>query len=321
MSSNSQENCSSSQSSVVVVRGDEQLERSKDRIRRLPKLERRQGIFWLLTIPFHCFTPFLPKECQWIRGQLERGESGGAGESGYLHWQLICAFKSKRSLGTCRDVFGAVHAELSRSSAASDYVWKESTRVEGTQFDLGTRPIAVNVKPDWESVWDWAKAGDLESIPAGIRVRSYHALRRIQQDNQEPQGMARSAICFWGVTGSGKSRRAWEEAGLQGYSKDPRSKFWCGYRGQVHVVLDEFRGGIDIAHVLRWLDCYPVIVETKGGSVPLVATRIWFTSNLDPANWYPEADQLTRDALFRKMEVVYYGTPYVRPTSPNKENA
>jgi len=34
-----------------------------------------------------------------------------------------------------------------------------------------------------------------------------------------------------------------------------------GYRGQEHVVFDEFRGGIDISHVLRWFDRYPVIVE------------------------------------------------------------
>jgi len=33
------------------------------------------------------------------------------------------------------------------------------------------------------------------------------------------------------------SKRAWEEAGLHAYSKDPRSKWWDGYRAQEHVII------------------------------------------------------------------------------------
>jgi len=63
---------------------------------------------------------------------------------------------------------------------------------------------------------------------------------------------------------------------------DPRSKFWDAYSGHEHVVIDEFRGGIDISHMLRWLDRYPVLVEVKGSSVCLKAGVIWITSNLHP---------------------------------------
>ena len=55
--------------------------------------------------------------------------------------------------------------------------------------------------------------------------------------------------------------------------KDPRTKFWDGYRNQENVVIDEFRGAIDIAHILRWFDRYPVIVEVKGSSVVLSAKK------------------------------------------------
>jgi len=90
-------------------------------------MSRRQGIFWLLTIPQHDFLPYLPKDCQFIVGQLERGEG-----TGYLHWQVLVAFKRKQSLAGVKTVFGGhVHAELSRSDAASKYVQKEDTRVEG----------------------------------------------------------------------------------------------------------------------------------------------------------------------------------------------
>lgn len=133
---------------------------------------------------------------------------------------------------------------------------------------------------------------------------SYRTLRAISADHDVPVAMERTCVVFWGPTGTGKSRRAWDEAGMDAYAKDPRTKFWCGYQGQQHVVLDEFRGGIDIAHLLRWLDRYPVRVEIKGSSRPLAAIKFWITSNLNPDDWYKETDYETMEALKRRMEVV-----------------
>jgi len=62
-------------------------------------------------------------------------------------------------------------------------------------------------------------------------------IRTIAADFAEPAGMERTVVVFCGRTGTGKSRRAWEEAGLGAYPKDPRTKFWDGYRDQSHVVI------------------------------------------------------------------------------------
>jgi len=262
---------------------------------------RRQGIFWILTIPQHGFTPYLPPQCAYIVGQLERGE-----QSGYCHWQVMVGFKQKQSLNGVRAVFGDVHAELSRSSAADTYCQKEETRVPGTEFELGIKSFCRNSKVEWESVWSAAKSGDFSGIPANVRVVNYRTLRTISADYSETRGMERECVVFWGKTGSGKSRRAWEEAGLEAYSKDPRTKFWCGYHAQENVVIDEFRGGIDVSHLLRWLDRYPVRVEVKGSSKPLVAKKIWITSNLSPVMWYPMLDEETLAALMRRMVVTEF---------------
>ena len=77
-----------------------------------------------------------------------------------------------------------------------------------------------------------------------------------------------------------------------------------GYVNQSHVILDEFRGTIDISHLLRWLDRYPVLVEGKGTTRPFVASKIWITSNLPPTKWYPDLDELTMAALLRRLTVV-----------------
>lgn len=259
-----------------------------------------QATFWLLTVPGHCFVPYLPPCCSWIKGQREIGEGG------FAHWQFVCAFKRSVRRTSVVRTFGPYHCEPTKSSQANEYVWKDATSVEGTRFELGTRPICVNSKPDWELIWSSAVSGLFEEIPASIRIRSYHAIQRIAADFATPEAMERECKVFWGTTGTGKSRTAWEEAGMEAYSKDPRSKFWCGYLNQRNVVMDEFRGGIDVSHLLRWLDRYPVHVEVKGGSKPLKAQRVWITSNLHPRQWYPDLDVETIDALLRRLNITQF---------------
>lgn len=256
-----------------------------------------QGRYWILTIPHHGFVPYLPKTVVYIKGQLEEGEGG------FLHWQVLAIFSTKRRLKHIRDTFGPYHAELTKSDAASDYVWKEETRVPNTQFELGKRPHVRGNDLDWETIRTNAKLGRLDDIPADVYVRNYNAISRIAKDHLRPLAIERSIRVYWGPTGTGKSRRAWSEAGLDAYPKDPRTKFWDGYQGSPNVVMDEFRGDIDIAHLLRWFDRYPVNVECKGSAIVLRATNIWITSNLSPEQWFPNTDRTTVDALLRRLNI------------------
>lgn len=268
---------------------------------------RRQGIFWLLTISHELLpdlpclrTGELPASVVWLKGQLEQGEGG------FRHWQFVVAFKTKASLATVQRTFGrSIHAEISRSAAANDYVCKEDTRIEGP-WEWGAKPIQRNSKTDWDTVWAAAKSGAIEDIPSQIRVCHFGNILRIGSSYMAPRAIVRTVWVFWGASGTGKSRRAWEEAGLDPYSKCPRSKFWDGYQGQKAVVVDEFRGGIDVSHLLRWCDRYPVRVEVKGSSRPLEAETLWFTSNVDPRNWYPDLDADTLEALLRRFNIVHF---------------
>jgi hypothetical protein len=271
---------------------------------------RRQGRYWILTIPEGGFEPRLPNGVQLIKGQLEEG-----GNTGYRHWQIFLILEKKGSCNTIRTLFGPqAHAELTRSGAAETYVWKEETAIPETQFQFGNKAFLRNryfyaliqSKTDWDDVWDYATKGDLLSIPANIRVSHYRTIRAIRSDYASPAGMERTCYVFWGKTGTGKSRRAWQEAGLDAYPKDPNTKFWCGYKGQEHVVIDEFRGAISVSHLLRWLDRYPVMVEIKGSSVAFNANKIWITSNIDPRSWYPDLDLETYQALLRRLTITHY---------------
>lgn len=182
----------------------------------------------------------------------------------------------------------------------------KATRVQGTQFEFGSLATRRNASTDWDAVRASAISANLNDVPADVYVRCYNQLRRIGQDHMRATPIERTCYVFWGSTGTGKSRRAWDEASFEAYTKDPRTKWWCGYTGQKHVVIDEFRGDIAISHMLRWLDRYPVIVETKGGAMPLAATTLWITSNLDPNYWYPDLDEQTRAALMRRLNITHF---------------
>lgn len=276
--------------------------------------------YWILTIPHHLYTPFLPPELSYVKGQLELSNT-----TGYCHWQLLAHTKRKITLSAIKKLFGSQsHAEPTRSEAASSYVWKEDTRVPNTQFELGQLPFHRNNPKDWEAILNNAKNGNLLDIPPDVLVRYYNSIRRIEKDNLQPISIQREVFVYWGRTGAGKSRRAWDEATFNAYPKDPNTKFWDGYRNHEFVVIDEFRGGkslsplfciiliilliigIAINHLLRWFDRYPVIIEQKGSACVLVAKKIWITSNLSPNDWYPDLDQETLAALRRRLNITHF---------------
>nr|WAE43074.1 MAG: replication associated protein [Cressdnaviricota sp.] len=262
----------------------------------------RSGCHWILTVPEDDWTPpgELVPALSYLRGQLEIGAGG------FRHWQVYAVLGRKSTLGVVKGLFSATtHAELTRSQAARSYVWKEDTRVEGTQFELGTLPFRRQEQTDWDKVVQDAKAGEFSSIPSDVLVRCYHQLRSLRNDFAKPVAQLRECRVYWGPTGTGKSRRAWDEAGLDSFPKDPRTKWWDGYADQTHVIIDEFRGSIDIAHLLRWLDRYPVRVEAKGQSLPLRASKFWITSNICPTMWYPDLDDETKAALMRRLDIVH----------------
>lgn len=243
----------------------------------------------------------LPDGTTYLAGQQEIGAGG------FHHWQVVVCFNKNQRMAGAKSFFcREAHVEPTRSAAAYDYVFKEDTRVEGTQFKLGERPMQRNSPTDWDHVWESAKVGALEQVASDVRIRCYNQLKRIRQDHVKPVSMERRAFFFTGPTATGKSRRAWDEAGLEAYSKNSRTKWWDGYSGQENVIVDEFRGVIDVAYLLTWLDRYPVSVEVKGSSEPLCATTFWFCSNLTLRECYPDLDEPSFAALTRRFTVINF---------------
>lgn len=137
------------------------------------------GRYWLLTIPQHEFLPYLPPTVKYLKGQLEVGA-----DTGYVHWQLLAAFKRTTRLAGVKKVFGdSAHAELSRSAAADAYVHKDDTAIVETRFELGKRATKRNSDTDWDLVLESAKSGQFDAIPSDIMVRCYSQLKSIAKNH------------------------------------------------------------------------------------------------------------------------------------------
>lgn len=258
--------------------------------------------YFLLTIPKDKWSKCLPDGVCYIKGQEE------VGEGGYEHWQLMVVTKRKTSVVGCKNMFcREAHVEPSRSSAAEEYVWKEESRVAGSQFELGVKPFKRNSKEDWALIKKQAQEGKLEEIPADIYLRFYSTLKKISVEYQKPiMRGPQEVIVIYGPTGVGKSRMAFEEVGEDYYIKSPLTKWFDGYHGQSTIIVDEFRGIVDISHVLKWLDRYPCAVEVKGSQVFLNTKKWVITSNLSPNDWYPTLDMETKYALRRRFTRVIH---------------
>ena len=265
-----------------------------------------QARYWILTLSCeaHPNQPELGGKCIYLSGQKEKGASG------FIHWQFIAAFSRPVRLAAIKNLWPEAHAEPTRSEKAEDYCHKEESAIPDTEFTLGARLLKRNSSTDWDLVKKSAVSGDFASIPSDIFIRYYSSLRRIAADHATPIDMVRTTNIYWGPSGTGKTRLARQLAGEDVYIKNPNTKWWDGYRGQQNVIIDEFRGRIDVSYLLLWLDRYKCSVEIKGSSLPLCAINFWICSNMDPSTWYPELDADSYGALKRRVVITHFNKDF-----------
>lgn len=139
---------------------------------------------------------------------------------------------------------------------------------------------------------------------------SYQAYRMAevgQKLRQPPMRKDRIVKWYWGPTGSGKTRAAFEEAGDDYWMSSDTLQWWDGYDGQSVVIIDEFRSDFCKFHtLLRYLDIYPIRVPIKGGFVPLLATTIIVTSCYHPDDVYTTIEDKSQ-LLRRIAEIREFG--------------
>jgi hypothetical protein len=216
------------------------------------------------------------------------------GEQGTPHLQGYVRFTKPYRFSTITGKYLIrCHVEVSRGSARQNRTYCSKS---GDFEEFGTLPPEGKATRDDLALRFAASASDgrggiarfAEEQPAAWYFSGHNLLRNYWCLQTPPDRPSITALWLHGRPGVGKSRRAHEE--LPGaYIKDPRTKWWNGYLGEVDVIIDDFgKNGIDINHLLRWFDRYKCTVENKGGMQPLHATRFIVTSNFSPEEVYTD---------------------------------
>lgn len=237
-----------------------------------------------------------------------------SGESGTPHLQGFVQLRRKKTLQGAKTLLGSntIHLERRRGTPdeAAQYCKKENNWFEhGTierQTGAGHRSDLAQIQ---ESLRNGASMLDVANEHFGTFVRYNRGIALYMDLRTEPRSWRTQCIWYWGRTGSGKSRTAFEESralcgGSVCYLGDPSLKWFDPYRGEKGIVIDDFDGTASVPVLLRLLDRYPLRVPIKGGFMECSARIVWITSNKAPEELYGNHHQF--EALLRRMDEIKY---------------
>jgi len=228
------------------------------------------------------------------------------------HWQGYVETKTKMSLLQIKEkggLWATCHLEKAKGSSEDNF--KYCTK-EGDQYLEYGEPMQAGRRTDLAALAAAVTAGQTTVDEVMVEnPMAFHVYGRTLDRLQDLflTRMSRGVWSppqvqwFYGDPGTGKSRKAMEEAlamGLPVYRHTwDDNGWWDLYQGETLIIFDEFRAQIPFHQLLQWLDGYEIKVRRRGKApISLMATHIWITSHTSPAANYPNLfeniTQLTR---------------------------
>jgi len=108
---------------------------------------------------------------------------------------------------------------------------------------------------------------------------------------------------YYGSTGTGKSKKAYEILGDECYTCLSTGKWFDGYDAHENVLIDDMRKDFMKFHeLLRLLDRYAMRVECKGGTRQFVAKHIIITSCYHPKEMFETREDIQQ--LLRRIDII-----------------
>lgn len=119
------------------------------------------------------------------------------------------------------------------------------------------------------------------------------------------RNLPKFCICLYGKTGTHKTKRVYDHCERLGVPLFPWSSalkgFFQGYKGEKHVLMDEYRGQLPMEELLQLTDRYPMRVNIKNGDAEFVADYLYFTSPMHPKSWYTNTLHDSTDQVERRF--------------------
>lgn len=263
--------------------------------------------------------------------------------SGTPHYQGYIELTRPQRLNWIRNNFAAAHYEVRRGTReeAQSYARKDDTRLAGPweygDFNSG----GTGTRNDLSGVIEACKTGSLKRVadehpeamiryprlvrpPYRFSSDSYRGVTLLTRFYWPRRSAAPIVYLLYGTTGCGKTRFVNDvfPIGDTSYRKPPDTKWFDDYDQHQVLLLDDFSGAaskMSLCYVLQLLDRYEFTVEVKGASLPMLATKIFITTNNHPSTWYTWFKREEQyKALCRRFHYVF-GFKHGRPLTLNRK--
>lgn len=235
------------------------------------------------------------------------------GQSGTRHLQIYFELPTRQRFAQLTQLFQPIrlHLEARKGSAqqAADYCRKDGIVHESGVLSSPRPGERTDLKALQEVIRSGASWVHIAEEHFGSFLRYEKGIRSYRQLLSAPRSWVTRVIVLWGITGTGKTRRAHTEANDQ--SKDMYihggGHWFDGYEQEELVLFDDFSGScFPLPYLLKLLDRYPMRVQVKGGFVNWAPKTVYITSNIDPDLWYQGAHEEHRRALRRRFTDVHH---------------
>ena len=268
-----------------------------------------------------CFTAFKDPKLSWNASKLTYVvmQEEICPTTSRHHWQGYAELDSAYTLQVIKTkVFNdnTIHIEtrMGTLEEAVAYCTKEDTRVDGTMYTHG-EARQQGERTDIQQYAQWLTE-DGKWTPEKIETFGHMLLKFPQGSKALADVVLRSAggnghravtvNVLYGDTGTGKTQylyRTYDPSSIYVVPLGLRPWF-PDYRNEDVLFFDEFNGeasGYPVEFFLKVCDSYPIRVETKGGFISLVHTKIVIASNVHPVKWWPGINERQYEALLRRL--------------------
>lgn len=204
------------------------------------------------------------------------------GENNTPHLQVYVYFKNAISFNSIKKKIGKAHIEAAMGSAKAnrDYCSKQKVLYESGEIpNMGKRTDLEIMK---ELVLDGNS--NKEIIRTNVKFTPFvKHMNLIREAHEEERNWETIVKIYWGKSGTGKSRKAFEEGCV---AVEYHNGFFLKYNGEDNVLFDDYEGyEFPRSLLLKLTDRYPMTINIKGGERNWKPKLIIFTSNTNPKSW------------------------------------
>jgi hypothetical protein len=233
------------------------------------------------------------------------------GESGTPHLQGYVCLKHAITFAALKKYFPQIHIERARGSPKQNqaYCTKDADFFEVGELPEDTGKAGGEASKEiWRSILSAAECGNWDFIKTEYpRVWVTMSEKLISKRVPQTQVIDGDTQNEWwyGATGTGKSRLAWEKYGKICYQK-MLNKWWDGYDDQPVVIIEEWspKNEVTASALKIWADRYPFTAQIKGGVLQKIRpTKLIVISNYRLNDCFPDSrdgDPIAR--RFKELE-------------------